>query len=495
MKMKQILVTMLVVLGLTTTAAAQGKQYKNPQDFINKEMKTDPMFQNAIIGILAVDDNGKVIAEWNSNMPMLTASTMKTISTGVGLAYLGKDFKFSTKIAYTGEIKDNTLEGDLHIIGGGDPTLGSKDTVAFAIDSIFGVWTAAIKNLGINKINGNIVVDDSFLVREQMPDSWSWGNFGASYGSTASGLSFYENVQDFKLYPGKNVGAPATIEVVYPQVPGLEIVNEVTTAPEKTRDRSGYYVQDITCASLYTGTIPIDRKEITSDNSNRFPHLSCGYHFREYLLANGIESNPEIIDIEDLEIPVDEARIPITETFSPELWKIVNVTNRISNNMYAETIFKTIGKVKTGVGSYDSARVALKDILVEMGVDTHGLTQEDGSGLSRQNYVSPKFFCNYYTIMQKNGIFAEFLNSLPVPGGPGTLKSVLKNEPKEIKERIHAKSGSLSNVRCYAGYVESGKKHGMIKFAILTNNFAVSTSKMMPKIEGFMKSLAETANK
>ena len=118
MKMKQILVTMLVVLGLTTTAAAQGKQYKNPQDFINKEMKTDPMFQNAIIGILAVDDNGKVIAEWNSNMPMLTASTMKTISTGVGLAYLGKDFKFSTKIAYTGEIKDNTLEGDLHIIGG-----------------------------------------------------------------------------------------------------------------------------------------------------------------------------------------------------------------------------------------------------------------------------------------------------------------------------------------------------------------------------------------
>jgi len=223
--------------------------------------------------------------------------------------------------------------------------------------------------------------------------------------------------------------------------------------------------------------------------------LSCGYHFREFLLANGIESNPEIIDIKDMEIPEDQALIPVTETFSPELWRIVNVTNRISNNMYAETIFKTIGKVKTGVGSYDSARVALRNILEEMGVDTNGLTQEDGSGLSRQNYVSPKFFCNYYTVMQKSGIFVEFLNSLPVPGGPGTLKSVLKNEPADIKGRIHAKSGSLSSVRCYAGYVESGKKHGMIKFAILTNNFAVSTSQMMPKIEGFMKSLAETATK
>ena len=356
-------------------------------------------------------------------------------------------------------------------------------------------WTAAIKNLGINKINGNIVVDDSYFVREQMPDSWSWGNFGASYGATASGLSFHENVQDFKLYPGKNVGDPATIEVVYPQVPGLEIINEVTTGPAKSRDRSGYYVQDITCASLYTGTIPVDKKEITSDNSNRFPHLSCGYHFREFLLANGIESNPEIIDIKNIETPADEARILITETFSPELWKIVNVTNRISNNMYAETILKTIGKEKSGEGSYRASIAALKEILTEMGVDTYGLTQEDGSGLSRQNYVSPKFFCNYYTVMQKNGIFAEFLNSLPVPGGPGTLKNVLKNEAPEIKGRIHAKSGSLSNVRCYAGYVEGGKKHGMVKFAILTNNFAVSTSQMMPKIEGFMKSLAETASK
>ena len=493
--MRQIFVTLLIILSLSASVFAQEKKYKNPQDYINKEMKTDSLFQNAIIGILAVDDNGKVVAEWNSNMPMLTASTMKTISTGVGLAYLGKDFRFSTKIAYTGEIKENALEGNLYIIGGGDPTLGSKDTVAFAIDSIFGVWTAAIKNLGINKINGNIVVDDSYFVREQMPDSWSWGNFGASYGATASGLSFHENVQDFKLYPGKNVGDPATVEVVYPQVPGLEIVNEVTTGPAKGRDRSGYYVQDITCASLYTGTIPVDKKEITSDNSNRFPHLSCGYHFREFLLANGIESNPEIIDIKDIETPADEARILITETFSPELWKIVNVTNRISNNMYAETILKTIGKVKTGEGSYRASTAALKEILTEMGVDTYGLTQEDGSGLSRQNYVSPKFFCNYYTVMQKNGIFAEFLNSLPMPGGPGTLKSVLKNEPSEIKDRIHAKSGSLSNVRCYAGYVESGKKHGLIKFAILTNNFAAPTSKMQPKIEGFMKSLAETATK
>ena len=92
--------------------------------------------------------------------------------------------------------------------------------------------------------------------------------------------------------------------------------------------------------------------------------------------------------------------------------------------------------------------------------------------------------------MQESGIFAEFFGSLPMPGGPGTLKSVLKDADQKIKDRIHAKSGSLANVRCYAGYVQGNKKHGLVRFAILTNNFAVPTSKMQPKIEGFMKALA-----
>ncbi len=485
--MKKILFAITLLMCLAQFGYAQSKA----QNYINKEMKTDPLFKNAIIGILAIDENGNKVAEWNSNLPMLTASTMKTITTGVGLHKLGKDFRYTTRIAYTGTIKENVLDGDIIIIGGGDPTLGSSDTVAFAIDSIFGVWTKAIKDLGITKIDGNIVVDDSYFVREQMPDSWSWGNFGASYGATASGLSFSENVQRYKLTPGNKVGDKVEVSAVYPQVPGLNVVNELVTGEAGTGNRAGYYVQDMVCASQYTGSVAIDKGVVFENNSNRFPHLSCGFHFREYLLKNGIESLPEIVDIKNVEESSDAARIPVIETYSPELWKIVNVTNRISNNMYAETILKTLGKELTGVGSYDSSIVVLNRVLKEMEVDTEGFTMEDGSGLSRQNYVSPKFFCNYYEKMQESGIFAEFFNSLPMPGGPGTLKSVLKDENQVLKDRIHAKSGSLSNVRCYAGYVQGTKKQGLIRFAILTNNFAARTSQMQPKIEGFMKALAD----
>ena len=482
--MKKIFFTLLMVLGLVSYGFAQG----GAQSYINKHMKTDPNFKNAIIGILAVDEKGNTIAEWNSNLPMLTASTMKTITTGTGLHALGKDFKYKTQVAYTGEVKDGVLNGNIVIVGGGDPTLGMADTLAFPIDSIFGVWVKAIKDMGITRIEGNVMVDDSYFVREQMPDSWSWGNFGADYGAAASGLSFHGNEQKFKLVPGKEAGDDVYVKAIYPQVPGLEIVNDMTTGEKGTGNRSAYYVQDMKCASQYLGTLAVDRGAVYETNSNRFPHLSCGFHFREYLVKNGIDCLPEIIDA--VEVKCTAERKVIAETYSPELWEIVNVTNRVSQNMFAETILKTIGKELTGVGSYDSSFVALERVLVEMGVNTTGFTQEDGSGLSRQNYVSPKFFCNYYGKMQESGIFAEFFGSLPMPGGPGTLRSVLKNEDQKIKDRIHAKSGSLANVKCYAGYVQGSKKYGLVRFAILTNNYAASTSQMQPKIEGFMKALA-----
>jgi D-alanyl-D-alanine carboxypeptidase/D-alanyl-D-alanine-endopeptidase (penicillin-binding protein 4) len=148
-----------------------------------------------------------------------------------------------------------------------------------------------------------------------------------------------------------------------------------------------------------------------------------------------------------------------------------------------------IGKKVTGTASYDSAAVAAKRVLKEIGVPLTGYTQEDGSGLSRQNYVSPQFFCNFYSAMTMTPVFESFFTSLPFPGQEGTtFENVLKEEKQSKKEAIHAKSGSLANVRCYAGYVEKrGGRH--LYFAILSNNFSARTSEMQVGIEEFMKEL------
>ena len=85
--------------------------------------------------------------------------------------------------------------------------------------------------------------------------------------------------------------------------------------------------------------------------------------------------------------------------------------------------------------------------------------------------------------------FREYLSTFPGPGRPGTLQGVLRKADPDLKKTIYAKSGSLSSVRCYAGYVDS--KRGLIRFAILVNNYDCPTSKVQPKIEGFLEELAK----
>lgn len=483
--MKKILFLALLLAPL----GAMG-QNNNVQKYVKKVLQKDSLFQNAIVGIYAEDAKGKCIAQWNPDLPMLTASTMKTITTGSALQLLGKDFRFETKIGYSGEIVDSVLNGNIHIIGGGDPTFGSDAPLAYPIEDIFAEWKKAIDDLGIKVINGSIIADDTYLTDEMIPDSWTWGNIPETYGCGASGLCFVENTQQFFLAPGDSLGKPAVIKSTYPEIPGLRVKIEMTTGEAGSRYRSWYYTQDITTDSELHGNLPIDREEATPTFSTKHPQLGCAKEFEKYLTKNGMECHTAIKDAKLMDC-VAEPQI-IATTYSPSLIDIISETNLVSNNLFAENLLKTIGKEITGVGSYDSARVAVNRYFESQGLSLVGYTQDDGSGLSRENYVSPRFFTKYYQMMTKSDTFAEFLESFPQPGEDrGTLRRVLKDEPQEVKDRIYAKSGSLSCVKCYAGYVISAQ--GPIRFAILVNNG--TTSKMQSQIEGFMKELSVYAGK
>lgn len=476
-----------ILLLLLFVPLSLSSQSNKVQRYIKNRMMPDPYLQNAVVSILAVDHNNKVIAQWNPDMPLLTASTLKTITTGVALELLGPDFKYKTAIGYRGEIKDSVLIGDLYIIGGGDPTLGSYDSIATPIEEVFLEWRGALERYGIKEIDGAIIGDDRYFTNETVPSSWSWGNIGASYGAAASGLSFYENQQIFKISPGLTTSENALIEEIYPVIPGLHIINNVITK-ETGGSSLSYYTSDLATVSEFRGSVPLSANPSERRYSSKFSHLSCAWHFRDYLSQNGIVCKDTLVDIRSIEAPLRDSINVISTTYSPSLIDIINVTNTISNNFYAETLLKTIAKESTGVGSYDSAFAVIGRFINMKEISPIGYNASDGSGLSRQNYLSPRFFCNFYLMMEQSDNFALYFNSFPYPGGEGTLKSVLRDESDEVKKRIHAKSGSLANVRCYAGYVE-GKK-GLIRFAILVNNFSAPTSRVQPAIEGFMKELS-----
>ena len=488
--MKSFLSLLFTLIALPMQYGIIYAQPNNVQKYIGKLMQ-DTLFTDAVVGIMVMDSNGKTVASWNPDMPLLTASTMKTITTGVALTVLGDNYRFSTKLGHTGFIENGTLYGDLYIVGGGDPTLGSKDTLAIPVDTLFSQWHRYVSAAGIKRINGSIVADDRFFEPEIIPESWSWSNIGTSFGNGPSGLSFIENLQYLKFIPGSNIGDKVYLHSVFPRVPDMEYRNNLVTAGSRTGDRSSYYISDLSKVGSFSGTLPAARDTVNITVSNKFPHISCAYEFREYLAANGILSDNIIKSVRDFTATSEDELTIIGTTLSPSLTSIINVTNRISNNFYAETLFMAIGKSVTMHGSYDSSAVAATRTLTEMGLKTRGYTQVDGSGLSRQDYVSPRFFCNYFTVMKSSPYFDIFFNSLPQPGHPGTLENVLSKVNIKEKSRIHAKSGSLANVRCYAGYVEPRSGKNMLTFAILTNNYSAKTAQMQVGIEEFMKQLIE----
>ena len=161
---------------------------------------------------------------------------------------------------------------------------------------------------------------------------------------------------------------------------------------------------------------------------------------------------------------------------SPALSKIARETNVRSDNFYAEALFRQMGERASGISVYDSCRVAVRDVLEDlMGGDLSGLRQEDGSGLSRLNTVSPAFLASFLRSMTRSKAFNAFLASLPKPG-EGTLNTLLPKLPADKKARIRVKSGSMDGVLCYSGYILDEEGKPALVLSLMVNGATAKTA-------------------
>lgn len=159
--------------------------------------------KSSVFGVLAVTEGGDTLACWNSDQRMVPASTMKLITTGMAIHLLGPDFKYITRIGYSGVIKDGTLDGDLYIVGGGDPTIASKDSISISRTDLFRQWKSFLDKAGIKRVSGNVIGDGRYFDGPMEHDTWSYQDIGTAYGAGLNGLSFYENAQDFRVSAGR----------------------------------------------------------------------------------------------------------------------------------------------------------------------------------------------------------------------------------------------------------------------------------------------------
>lgn len=501
--MKRLLIFLLIST-VIFPAAAQKPRTK-AQAYVDRIAGEEPL-REAVWGVLAVTSRGDTLAVKNPRQKMVPASNMKLLTTGAALHRLGADFRFETTLGYTGGIEGGTLRGDLYLIGGGDPTLAAPDSIATPSFTLFSQWKNLLLRAGIKRIEGRIIGDGRYLDGAPENPSWNWEDLGTDYGAGGNGLCFYENQKEFAVQAGSDIGEAVRIREGYPETPWMHYSYKGVTAKARTGDELYLFTSELAPEGEIRGTFAIDRKPRTEHFSNKYGALTCAYYFYKHLSRSGfiVTGGPADIDREGCIREGFETRparkavrrdsiTVIGTTSSPTLSRICRETNHRSDNFYAETLLRTLGKREKGVDNYDTCQVVLWSILEEIGADcASGIRIEDGSGLSRRNYVSPDFFVRFLAAMRRSPAWEAYLASLPIPGANGTMRSVLPNLPEETRQRIHLKSGSMNGVLCYSGCItpKEGERETVF-FSIMTNNAVAEARQVRPVITRIIALLSE----
>ena len=496
-----------VALLLTGWSATAGIPRTRAQQEIEKIVET-PALKTGAVGILAVRMDGDTIACLSPGVRLVPASNVKLITTGLALRSLGSDFQFETRLAYSGSLVDGVLEGDLYIVGGGDPTTGSKSDSARPLDSMFELWRGLLEEAGIRRIEGRIIGDPRYFDSVISDNSgWTYDDLGTYYGNGPLGLNFFSGAQNFYVTPGSSVGARPFVTARYPDTPWMRYTNSAKTGKERSANTMAYISSPFGARAQFIGSFPIDRKGYTLECSNEFGAYTCAYYFYNHLKSKGISSKgyadvspsghirTELGEFasEGALAPAQADLFPLGCSLSAPLRHIVSDVNRHSDNFYAEALLKTIGVRFEGSSEYEVCTSRELKMLSSMGLDTAaGCQLVDGSGLSRKNYVSPGFFVSFLKAMTREPVFGDFFDSLPTPGSKGTLETMFPNASREFRARLHFKSGSMNGVRCYSGYIEAsdGDPSKTIVFSLMMNNLTAKTWAVTPFIQSIIETLA-----
>lgn len=454
-----------------------------------QQLEADPDLAAANWGLCILDaQNGELLYERNARKFMATASVMKVVTTAAALGVLGPDFTFETRLAYTGIIdKEGVLQGNLYIIGSGDPTLASERfTEGLNLGQLMSEWVKACADKGIKKVEGDIIADATVLDKQIVPENWTWEDIGNYYGAGICGLNIHENFYSLDFLPGKKPGEPTQILRTLPPQAAMKFDNEVLTGSYNSGDNAYIYGAPFTYRRYIKGTIPPGTGAFTIKGSLPDPALSTAIYLLEALQACEIK----VTGVCKAYYGGDE--LPLTRLNSlhvhqsPALAEIVKQTNLESINLYAEALIRRMAIAAGKPGTSEGGVEALKNYWEAKGLDIAKVLVKDGSGLSPNNVITPYLLTNMlhkaYTASYKDA----FLASLPVAGVSGTLERMLRGTAAQ--GNIRAKSGFISDVRSYAGYANT-KGNKTLAFAMMANYYTCSSTEMRKKFEKIMLAL------
>ena len=423
--------------------------------------------------------------ELNPRKLLIPSSNMKIVTLAAAAERLGWDYSFETRLAALGEVKGGVLEGDLLVIGSGDPTI---ENWAGDANALFKEWADAIKAEGIQAVSGRLIGDDRAFADEGIGTGWAWDDLDRSYATRVGALQFNENTAQIRVGPGGIAGADAVVTSEQRSA-GLVIRNLAKTSPRTTAVAITTERPPGTNTLEVRGTVSLGTRPFVRNVSVVNPTLYFVNELRDALVADGVEIRGQAVDVGDIADPPASARAkPILVHRSPPLSELAGTMMRLSQNLYAETLLRAIG-VWSGTPTIAGGLTAIRKVMTEWSIPETGYAQSDGSGLSPYNLASADALAAILAHVDAEPRLRDpFRSALPAAGREGTLENRMKGTPAQGNAR--AKSGSLTNARSLSGYVASADGEPL-EFSIIVNNYGVPSELADKAIDTIVVHLAQ----
>lgn len=451
---------------LVCTSAQAGSLGKRLDTLID-----EPAWRGATIGIDVRDaTTGERLYSRDAASLVTPASTTKWVTALAAAETLGLDYRFETTVVRTGEIVDGVLHGDIGIVGTGDPTLGRSDPAGLMDD-----WARAVREAGITRVDGRVVTDASALGDPLLGSGWAWDDAPYRFSAPMAAVNLGRNLMTVVAH-GEGEGRVDA----GPLTPCLD----VDVALEVGKGASGIAIlrEPWRQRWVVVGRVPqggTTRKTTPLRDPNR-----CAAAMLDAALERAgvtVDADPDVGPVEPVAVVATQQSAPLSD--------ILQITLKASDNLYAEAVARALDPAETG-RTYAGARTVIADMLARARVAPEAYKLVDGSGLSRYDLLAAESLVTVSMWARTQPWYPQLAAMLPVAGVDGTLASRMTDGP--AKQRVRAKTGSMSGVRNLVGYVEDADGRQLV-VAILIVGFTQSQAEAVALQDALLQRIAASS--
>ena len=483
-----------------------------PLDSAAKIM-SQPRYSHAVWGYYVADlKTGKSIAALNHDQWFVPGSTTKLFSCAAITELLGPDYRFKTPVYANGEVKNGVLQGDLILVASGDMNMGGRmgpdgkldyplpdhtvgGSFPFTLNKgnpLAGLeaMVKQIKSLDIDRIDGDVIIDDRLFPTTLSPDDNFW----------LSPIMINDNYVDITLTPGAP-GEKPKLEW-RPRTAAIKVVNQVKTGP-KGSEPEVEVVWAPFGEIVIKGTIPADGKPFNAACQTDQPGLFARALFIGALQGAGVKVSADPAGPNPTErLPKQDqykAMVRVAEYVSPPLAKNIEMILKISHNLHATTLPMLIAAHEGGK-TYDQGMADEGRLLQKVGFDIDSVCLSDGAGGPVGNRISPAAAVALVRAASKRPWFGSYVECLPIMGVDGTLAHAVPAD-RPVRGKAKAKTGTIMigdplndrvnlAAKAMAGVMTTASGR-QVAFAIYVNNSPMKEPKEMNAIARDLGAVAQ----